>query len=45
MSSKKTRVDWNGLINEFVGQWYQRIENLKKAVTIIKVLNKKPQVI
>ena len=45
MAPGKTRVNWEGLTSEFIGQWYQQKANLKKAVTIIKVLNNKPQVI
>ena len=37
-------VNWKGLMGEFVGQWYQKENNLKKAVTIIKVFRNKSEV-
>jgi hypothetical protein len=44
-TSSNGRVKWSSLTEEFVGQWYHQQENLKKAVTIIKALNKQPEVI
>ena len=38
------RVNFNGLVKEFVGQWYKSIEILKKCATIIKAFKKKPSV-
>ena len=38
------QVNWKGLMGEFVGQWYQKENSLKKAVTIIKVFRNKSEV-
>ena len=35
-------VNWKGLMGEFVEQWHQKKNNLKKAVTIIKVFRNNP---
>ena len=37
-------VNWKELMEEFVEQWYQKENNLKKAVTIIKVFRNKSEV-
>ena len=43
-TSANGHVNWKGLMTEFVGQWYQKENNLKKAVTIIKVFRNKTEV-
>jgi hypothetical protein len=38
-------IDWEGLMSEFVGQWYHKEANLKKAATIARAFKNKPLVI
>ena len=37
-------VNWKNLKKEFIGTWYQSEQNLRKAVTLIKALQNKPNV-